>query len=200
MQQSYNRLFIGGTWQTPATSSVLQVISPMTEELIGQVPACSAADIDRAVAAARASQDHGPWPRMPMAQRRDILRKLAFGLRVRAGSFANTLSEEVGSPYSLITAHQAEQSAAIMDYYIDLVSAYPLEEVRSGLLGKTMVLREPVGVVGAIVPWNYPLILSFFKLAPALLAGCSVILKPASETPLHAYLLAEILEEIGLLQ
>src|SRR5258708_18861487 len=196
--QSYDRLLIGGKWDAPATPSVLQVISPLTEEVIAQIPDCSTRDIDRAVAAARASQDHGPWPHMPVAERIGILRKLAAGLRAHELDFARTLSEEVGSPYSLNSAIEAKVTAAFLDYYLDLGSTYPFEEVRPGLFSKALVLREPVGVVGAIVPWNYPLILSFFKLAPALLAGCSVILKPASETPLHSYILGEILQDIGL--
>ncbi|EFH82944.1 aldehyde dehydrogenase [Ktedonobacter racemifer] len=198
--QSYDRLLIGGKWDAPATPSVLQVISPLTEEVIAQIPDCSTRDIDRAVAVARASQDHGPWPHMPVAERIGILRKLAAGLRAHELDFARTQSEEVGSPYSLISAIQAEVAAALLDYYLDLGSTYPFEEVRPGLFSKALVLREPVGVVGAIVPWNYPLSLSFFKLAPALLAGCSVILKPDSATPLHSYILGEILQEIGLPQ
>ena len=195
--QNYDRLFLGGEWVAPATTLTLPVISPMTEEVIAHVPACSPVDIDRAVAAARASQDHGPWPHMSVAERADLLRKLSAGLRARAGAFAHIQSEEVGTP-SFIAANQGTGSAAYLDYFINLASTYPLEEVRTGLFGKNLVVHEPVGVVGAIVPWNFPLFLSFFKLAPALVAGCSVLLKPASETPLHAYLLAEVLEEVGL--
>src|SRR5260370_6109348 len=198
--QSYDRLLIGGKWDAPATLSVLHVISPVTEEVIAQIPDCSTRDIDRAVAGARASHDHGPWPHMPVAERIGILRNLAAGLRAHELDFARVLSEEVGSPYSLISVIQAKMTAAFLDYYLDLGSTYPFEEVRHGLFSKALVLREPVGVVGAIVPWNYPLSLSFFKLAPALLAGCSVILKPASATPLHSYILGEILQEIGLPQ
>lgn len=195
--QNYDHLFLGGEWVAPATTLTLPVISPMTEEVIARVPACSPVDIDRAVAAARASQDSGPWPHMSVAERADLLRKLSAGLRARAGAFARIQSEEVGTP-TFIAANQGTGSAAYLDYFINLASTYPFEEVRTGLFGKNLVVREPVGVVGAIVPWNFPLFLSFFKLAPALVAGCSVLLKPASETPLHAYLLAEVLEEVGL--
>jgi len=195
---SYDHVFIGGKWEAPATSSILTVISPFTEASIGQVPEGSVADIDRAVAAARESQDHGPWSRMPVAERAQILRRLSTASREHAQGFAFMQSAEVGSPYSFTSIMMAELSAATLDYYIDLATAYPFEEVRSGMMGKTLVLHEPVGVVGAIVPWNVPLPLSFFKLAPALLAGCSVVLKPAPETPLHAYLLAEVLQECGL--
>src|SRR5258708_8509428 len=102
--QSYDRLLIGGKWDAPATPSVLQVISPLTEEVIAQIPDCSTRDIDRAVAAARASQDHGPWPHMPVAQRIGILRKLAAGLPAHEPHFAPVPSQEVASPYSLISA------------------------------------------------------------------------------------------------
>src|SRR5262249_23367180 len=135
---------------------------------------------------------------MPVAERAKILLKLSAAIREHAQAFAFMQSEEVGSPYSLTSTMMAELSAATLDYYINLATAYPFEEVRSGMMGKTLVLHEPVGVVGAIVPWNVPLPLSFFKLAPALLAGCSVVLKPAPEAPLYAYLLAEVLQESGL--
>ncbi len=196
--QTYDRVFLGGTWDAPTNSSVLPVISPLTEEVIAQIPDCATRDIDRAVAAARVSQDHGPWPHMPVADRIEILRKLSAGIRERALDFARVLSEEVGSPYSLISVAQAQLTVAFLDYYLNLSLTYPFEELREGLFHKAFIARKPVGVVGVIVPWNYPLILSFFKLAPALLAGCSVILKPASETPLHAYILGEILQDIGL--
>jgi aldehyde dehydrogenase (NAD+) len=198
LMKIYDRLFIGGKWVAPATSSVLHVVSPMTEEVIGQVPEGSVADIDLAVAAAREAQDHGPWPRLPVAERANIMRKFAVSLRARSDEIARLQSEEVGSPMSFVSAPMAENSAAILDYYASLASTYAFEEIREGAMGKTLVLRQPVGVVGAILPWNFPLVLAMFKLAPALLAGCTVVFKPAPETPLHAFLLAEVLEEIGL--
>src|SRR5260370_40559482 len=100
--QCYDRLLIGGKWEAPATPSVLQVISPLTEAVIAQIPDCSTRDIDRAVAAARASQAHAPWPHMPVAERMRILRKLAAGLRAHELAFARVLSAEVGRPYPLI--------------------------------------------------------------------------------------------------
>src|SRR5260370_3219718 len=106
--QSYDRLLIGGKWEAPATPSVLQVISPLTEEVIAQIPDCSTRDIDRAVAAARASQDHGPWPHMPVAERIGILRKLAAGLPAHELDFPRLLSHHVRSPYSLLYAIQAQ--------------------------------------------------------------------------------------------
>src|SRR5260370_7475519 len=139
--QSYDRLLIGGKWDAPATLSVLQVISPLTEEVIARIPDCSTRDIDRAVAAARASQDHGPWPHMPVAERIGILRKLAAGLRAHELDFARTQSEEVGSPYSLISAIQAKVTAPFLDYYLHPAPPHPSNQLPPATFSNAFVLR-----------------------------------------------------------
>jgi aldehyde dehydrogenase (NAD+) len=186
-----DHLFIGGQMVKSDSPEVIEVISPLTEERIGTVPSSTPGDIDRGVRAARAAFDQGPWPRMQPKERADALQPLGEYLRSRVPEIAQLITEEMGSPISFSNRIQAPVPPMLLDYYRGLAGTFPFEEERAGLSGPALILREPVGVVGQIVPWNAPLVLTMANLAPALIAGCTVVLKPAPETPLDAYLLAE---------
>jgi aldehyde dehydrogenase (NAD+) len=194
-----DKLFIGGGWVAPEGSGVIEVVSPVTEKVIATVPDGTTADIDRAVAAARAAFDHGPWPRMSPKERADIMVALSAALTARAEEIARTITEESGCPISFSIPGQAMGPVLILDYYANLTREFTWEEERPSLHGDgtNIVRREPVGVVGAIVPWNAPLLVSLLKLGPALAAGCTTVLKPAPETPLDSYILAECLMQAG---
>jgi aldehyde dehydrogenase (NAD+) len=187
---------MGGKWVAPLGSDTIDVVSPSTEQTIGRVPAASPADLDRAVAAARQTFDAGEWSSLPPADRASYLGAIADELEVRRDQFAETLASEAGLPRSVWAT--VDGALSFINYYIELASRYTFDEIRQGLTGKVAVRREPVGVVGAILPWNSPLSLAFMKLAPALVAGCTVVLKPDPQTPLHAFLLAEVLDDVGL--
>jgi len=193
-----DKFFIGGDWVDPAGSDQLAVISPHTEEVIAKVPEATTADVDRAVAAAREAFDNGPWPQMSPTERADVIAAISAGIQARYEEMARTISEEMGSPITWATMGQVFAATMVLDYYAGLARQYAFEERRPGILGPTLVRREAVGVVGAIVPWNVPLFVTSLKLGPALASGSTVVLKPSPETPLDAYLLAEIVQEAGL--
>ncbi|MDQ0753996.1 aldehyde dehydrogenase (NAD+) [Streptomyces africanus] len=193
-----DRLFIGGDMVESEADDLIEVISPATEEKIGSAPSSTPADVSRAVRAARAAFDDGPWPRMSPQERADALKPFTDYLRSRVPQIAQLITEEMGSPISFSQHLQAPIPVMLLDYFRGLATTFPFEEDRAGLTGPARILREPVGVVGQIVPWNAPLILTMVNLAPALVAGCTVVLKPAPETPLDAYLLAEAAMEAHL--
>jgi aldehyde dehydrogenase (NAD+) len=195
--QVHGRLFIGGDWVQPATSATLDVISPHTEEVIARVPEGGEADMDRAVAAARDAFDHGPWPRMTAAERADVMTAILGYLQERAAELAIIITNEMGCPISFSQTGQTMAATMLLDYYIGLAREYPFEEVRAGLMGPVLVRREPVGVAGCIIPWNVPLFTTMLKLAPALAAGATVVIKPAPETPLDAIVLADAIRAAG---
>jgi aldehyde dehydrogenase (NAD+) len=176
---------------TPESDDVIEVTSPVTEERIATAPSSTPKDIDRAVRAARSAFDDGPWAGLSPRQRAQALEPVRDYLRARVSDIAQLITEEMGSPISFSNRLQAPIPVMLLDYYRDLAASFPFEEDRAGITGPVRILREPVGVVGQIVPWNAPLILTMANLAPALIAGCTVVLKPAPETPLDAYLLAE---------
>jgi aldehyde dehydrogenase (NAD+) len=195
--KKYDHLYIGGQWVAPSSSDVIEVVSPSTEQVIGTVPSADRSDVDRAVAAAREAFDNGPWPRMTPVQRAEVLADISRRILERAEDLAQTLAGEAGLPIGVWA--RPEQATTIIDYFVNLASTFPFEEERPGItVGSVLVRWEPVGVVAAILPWNSPIAIGFMKLAPALVAGCSVVVKPAPETPLHAFILAEILDEVGL--
>ncbi|WP_449044843.1 aldehyde dehydrogenase [Paracoccus versutus] len=194
----HDRLFIGGEWVRPHSTAFVDVISPFTEERLTSVVTADRADIDRAVAAARNAFDQGPWPRMPLAERREILRRLSDGLKAQEDLIAQLVTEEMGSPITLSRWMQSAGARAMLDIALDVVDRYPFEELRQSPSGYGLVLREPLGVVAAVAPWNGPLVVAMLKLAPALLAGNTAVFKPAPETPVDAYLLAELFERAGL--
>ncbi len=195
--QVHERLFIGGEWVTPATRSTIEVISPHSEEPIGRVPEAREADVDRAVAAARSAFDDGPWPRMTPHERADVMAALLMQLQARADDMATTITQEMGCPISFSHMGQVMATNMVLDYYVRLAREYRFEDHRQGMLGPCIVRREPVGVAGAIVPWNVPFFVTMLKLGPALAAGAAVVLKPAPETPLDAVLLADAIAAAG---
>ena len=192
------RLFIGGEWVSPAGTGVIEVVSPSTEEVIATVPDSTPSDVDRAVAAARAAFDDGPWPRMSPAERADVITRLSQGLMARMDEIARVITEQNGCPISWSVMGQVLSSTMVLDYYAGLARELQIEEERPGLMAPMLVRREPVGVVGAIVPWNVPLFTTVLKIGPAFAAGCTVVLKPAPETPLDAEILCEVAKEAGL--
>jgi betaine-aldehyde dehydrogenase len=192
-----DKLYIGGEWAAPASSGVIEVISPTTEEVIARVPDGSNADIDRAVAAARQAFDRGPWPRMAPSERADVMAKLSGLIQARSQEFANTITSQNGSPISWSLLGQVFAATMVLDFYIGLAREYAFEEERPGLMGPALVRQEPVGVAAAIVPWNVPLFVTMLKLGPAMAAGATIVIKPSPETPLDSYLLAECLNEAG---
>ncbi|MEE9280680.1 MAG: aldehyde dehydrogenase [Myxococcota bacterium] len=193
-----DHLFIGGEWVDPCGSETIEVISPATEEVFGRVPHASEEDVDRAVAAARTAFDSGPWPRTAPSERAELMARVSKLLQDQRDELARLITQQNGSPISFSVGGQVLASTMVLDYYTGLAREFPFEELRAGMLGPVLVRREPVGVVGAIVPWNVPLFTTLLKLGPALAAGCTVVLKPAPETPLDAYVLAEALAEAGL--
>ncbi|EKF24529.1 aldehyde dehydrogenase family protein [Mycolicibacterium hassiacum DSM 44199] len=188
-------LFINGQFR-PASATV-PVVEAATGEVLAEGPAADAADIDAAVEAA-----HGTpaleWRKAPAAERAEVLKRFAAALRARSADTAVLVSRENGMPISLSRAVNGAFPAALVNFYAKLITAEPIEEVRSALVGHTIVRKEPVGVVGAITPWNYPQALAIMKIAPALAAGCSVVLKAAPETSLDARVFAEAAVDSGL--
>jgi len=195
---NYDKLYIGGRWQAPSTGQRLSVISPHTEQSIGETPEAAPADVDKAVAAARTAFDEGPWPRLAVGERMEKIEKLAAIYMAETDAIADLITAEMGSPKSFSRLGQGAGALAQMHLNMATAKDFPWVERRPGLFGDVHVRRAPVGVVGAIVPWNVPQFLIMPKMIPALIAGCTVVVKPAPETPLDAMWLAEMLEEIDL--
>ncbi len=194
---SESSFIIGGEDIAPATDSRMEVVSPLSEEVIATVPAASRQDIDRAVAAARRALHSGPWPKMGLEERLAILRRLRDLVVEHSEEFAQLITAEMGCPITQSRTIQIGNPVRILDAYIDVAETYPFRSVRRSENGQALVLREPVGVVAAVVPWNVPLNLTIAKVTPALIAGCTVVLKPSPETPLDAYLVARLLHKAG---
>ncbi|MFJ9036078.1 aldehyde dehydrogenase [Streptomyces sp. NPDC102406] len=194
----HGQLFIGGELTDPLGKDVIEVVSPHTGEVFGRVPHAAPADVDRAVAAARRAFDEGPWPRMSLDERITVVGRIKDAVAARHEEIARIISQENGSPYSWSVLAQALGAMMVWDCAINVARGFTHEETRDGALGKLLVRREPVGVVAAVVPWNVPQFVAAAKLAPALLAGCTVVLKPSPESPLDAYVLGEIAKEAGL--
>jgi len=193
-----DRFFIDGGWVDPSSHATVDVIDSSTELVYFRVPEAQATDMDRAVTAARRAFDQGPWPTMTHADRAGFLRGIAVGLRDRAGDIGQIWPRESGALH-LLARRSAAGTAGAFDYYADLAQSFPFEEEAQPTIGEFgLLVREPVGVVGAIIPWNAPIGLITYKLAPALLAGCTVVLKCSPEAPGDAYVVAEIAEAIGL--
>ncbi|UDY24338.1 aldehyde dehydrogenase [Nocardioides sp. Kera G14] len=191
-------LYIGGRWVKPATDEVLEVISPSTEQVVARVPEGTTADMDAAVAAARKAFDEGPWPRMAPAERIEIVQNLSGLYAARLGDMAELITTEIGSPISFSNLAQSPAPWMQIEAFLAIAREFPWESTRPGALGADVMVRhEPVGVVAAIPPWNVPQFTLISKVIPALLAGCTVVAKPAPESPLDAYLLAELLTEAG---
>ncbi|MBK0870783.1 MULTISPECIES: aldehyde dehydrogenase [unclassified Saccharopolyspora] len=195
----YDKLYIGGEWVAPQSTDTIEPVSASTEELLGKVPHAGEADVDRAVTSARAAfDDPSGWAHWPASRRAEVMRRFAASLESRAEEMVRRISGQNGMPVAIGQQLEAVFPAMLLRYYADLAEGTEVEERRPGLLGgTTLVRREPIGVVGAIVPWNFPQSLAFFKIAPAMAAGCTVVMKPSPETVLDSYLMAEAAEEAG---
>jgi aldehyde dehydrogenase (NAD+) len=195
-----DELFIGGEWTEARGQDRIAAIAASTEETVGSVPDGSNADIDAAAAAARAAfDDSAGWSSWPVEDRAQALERLAGALEARGEEIARRVSLQNGMPISIAMGTEAVFPAVLARYYAGLIRATALEETRDGLLGgKIRVLRKPIGVVGAIIPWNFPQCLTMFKLAPALASGCTVVMKPSPETVLDSLLLADAIAEAEL--
>jgi aldehyde dehydrogenase (NAD+) len=197
----YDKLFIGGEWVEPAGTGTIVVISPHSEERVGRVPEGTNADVDRAVAAARQAFDEGDWPRRSPEERQQAVRRFADLYATKFDEMATLITTEMGSPILFSQLAQVPVPWMMLDAFIKNAEKHPWEETRTGVLSpEVLVRREPVGVVGAIVPWNVPQFTTMSKLAPALLTGCTIVIKPSPETPLDAMLMAELLQEAGIPQ
>ena len=193
-----DRLFLNGTWQPSSGNQKLSVISPVTEEEILTFPDGTPADMDKAVASARAAFDLGPWPRMSPQERGDMLLKVSAILTRRFPEIVSAWTTQVGAPIAL-TQYASKQVPGLFEFYGKMIQTYPLVEERKRDDGRiARIVREPAGVVAAITPWNAPMILLCYKVAAGLAAGCTIVSKPAPETPMDAYLLAECIAEAGL--
>jgi len=186
------KLYANGEWVEPAGRGMLDVINSTTEEVMGRVPEGTAEDINRAVSAARRAFDS--WAANSAAERAGFLQKIAAGLAARQNEIAAIIASEVGMPLPLATMVQAGMPAMVMGSYAKLLADYSFEEQ----IGNSLVVKEPVGVIGCITPWNFPLHQVVAKVAPALAAGCTVVLKPSEVAPLTAFILAEIVDDAGL--
>ncbi|MCA9641147.1 MAG: aldehyde dehydrogenase family protein, partial [Myxococcales bacterium] len=189
--QNYDRIFIDGSWVEASGDGYFDVINSSTEEAMGRVPRGAATDAARAVEAAAAA--FPAWSATPVAERAALLKKLQAGLAERNAEIAQTIAAEVGMPIKLARAIQAGLPTLVMGQFAELIEKYELERQ----VGSSLVVKEPIGVVAAITPWNYPLHQVVAKLAPALAAGCTVVLKPSEVAPLSAFILAQIFEAAG---
>ena len=190
--------FIGGEWVAPVGDETRLALEAATGEPLGTVALGSAADIDKAVRAARTAFDDGPWGRTTPGERAEAMRAFAAALRVRAEQTAELVSRENGMPIELSKAFNGEAPAALLEMYAGMIESFDFEVAQESPSGSTLVRREPVGVVGAICPWNYPQSTAVVKTAAALAAGCTVVLKPSPDTALDAYAIAEAAVEAGL--
>src|SRR5579875_17814 len=191
------RMYINGERVESVGGAWLPVYDPSTEEIIAEVPEASAADVDRAAKAARAAFDSGAWPLVTAQERGRLLFKLAERIRQEAGKLAELEARNCGKP--IVEAEfDIADTATCFEYYGGLATKVlgHVNPVPDNAL--SLSLREPVGVAGQIIPWNYPLLMAAWKLAPALAAGCTCILKPAEQTPLSALLLGQLMLEAGL--
>jgi betaine-aldehyde dehydrogenase len=194
----YDKLFIGGKWVAPSTSETIEVRSPATGQYVGKVPMAAAADVDAACAAARKAFDEGPWPRMTPGERQAVIANAVKLIEDRDDLFKFLLKAETGQPQMIVDMMQYGAAISGLQYYSTAADKFTWSDIRDGIYGQTLVLREPIGVVGAVAAWNVPLFLACNKLGPALLAGCTMVLKPAAETPLSVNALAEVFAEAGL--
>lgn len=196
--QHPDRLYINGQWVAPAGNETLEVIDATTEEAFFRVAKTTPQDMDAAIAAARHAFDHTTWSFLEPRERAEYLRKLAAGLRARAEEAATFWTRQTGPTWRM-SLGSISRVPALFEYYADLADSYPwvtLDTPEFAAFGA--VVNEPIGVVGAIVPWNTPLSLAAYKIAPALLTGCTVVLKAPPEAPGELLILAEIADEIGL--
>ncbi len=203
MTLTQDRLFIDGEWVTPAGTERITTINPANEDAAGSIPAGTHEDIDRAVAAARGAFERGDWRNLRPSERADVLRRVSAELTARGKDMAHVLVSEMGSPISQALFGQMPGTVDILDYYISEADSFPWQTRKPTFdaMNKDLdvvVQQFPIGVVAAITPWNGPQIVTMMKVAPALMAGCSVVIKPAPESTLNFVGFAEAFEAAGL--
>lgn len=194
---SYDTLFIGGEWVQPSSPATIDTVSPITEELVSRVPEGQPADIDRAVAAAREAFDSGPWPRMSPKERAEYLVRIREEVEKRLEPMIELFTKDIGTP-SAAAVPFTENAVKMWNDASTLWERFTWEEPREWAEGSGYVVREPVGVAGVIIPWNAPVATASLKIAPALAAGCTVVLKPANEGAAEVMMLAEAIDAAGL--
>ncbi|HKA03891.1 MAG TPA: aldehyde dehydrogenase family protein, partial [Acidimicrobiales bacterium] len=190
--RTYEKLYIDGTWVPSEGAGRLEVVNSSTEEVMASIPEGTPADVDRAVAAARRA--FPGWSQTSVEERAKYLTRIQEGLEARTEEIATVIAQEVGMPVKLSQIIQAGLPKANFGIAAQEVQEFTFEET----VGNSLVVREPLGVVGCITPWNYPLHQIALKVAPALAAGCTVVLKPSEVAPVNAFILAEIIDEVGL--
>jgi acyl-CoA reductase-like NAD-dependent aldehyde dehydrogenase len=197
LRQQPKKLFIGGRWVDAASGKTFDTLDPSTGKVLAKVAEGGAEDIDRAVAAARKAHESGVWRDLPPAERAKALWRVGDLIDERAMEFAQLDSLDNGKPINEMLLADVPVSAATFRYYAGWVTKLDGGTQQTSFPGKFLsyTLRQPVGVVGQIIPWNFPLMMAAWKVAPALACGNTVVLKPSEETPLSALLLAEILQE-----
>lgn len=198
MPQSRHRFFIGNEWVAPASSRTFELVNASTEEVIGTVPEAVEADVDAAVAAARQALTSGPWASASPAERASIMERFMGALATRSDDIARAVSIQNGMPLAVSGPLEGQFSLGVVQYYAGLAATLGQPDVRPSQMGKeTLVERTPLGVVAAIVPWNFPVTLALNKVAPAMAAGCTLVIKPSPGTVLDSYIIAEAALEAG---
>ena len=198
MTMDRSAFFIGAEWVSPASTRRFEIVGASTGEVVATVPEAVEADIDRAVAAARHAFDSTDWATRSPAERAAIMRRFLAALAARSGDLAHAVSIQNGMPIALSGLLEAQFSLGVLDYYAGLAEAAGSEDVRPSQMGRhTLVERSAVGVVAAIVPWNFPVTLALSKIAPAMAAGCTLVIKPSPGTILDSYVMAEAALEAG---
>jgi aldehyde dehydrogenase (NAD+) len=192
MTAAYNKFLIDGKWVEPQDRSTLNVINPATEEAFATISLGTAEDVDAAVKAAQTA--FGSWSSSSVEERKAVIGKIIEGLKTRGGEMATAISNEMGAPMGLSKTAQVGSGLGHFMNVLSILENYEFEEIR----GSTKIVKEPAGVCGFITPWNWPLNQIACKVAPAIAAGCTMILKPSEIAPISAYILAEIIAESGL--
>ncbi len=197
MVRTFEQLLVGGSWVPPRSTATIDVVEAHTEQVLARVPDAGAEDVDAAVRAARIAFDESGWPSSPLEDRIDTLERIIVGMESRFDELAQVITSETGCTLGFSKLGQVGAPIDTMRSFIEVARAHPREQRRDGRYLPWVLRREPVGVVGAVVAWNVPLVLIATKLAPALLAGCTIVLKVAPEASLDAMVLAEIVEAAG---
>ena len=192
MTTAYNKFYINGEWLEPAGRETIDVINPATEEAFATISMGTAEDVDAAAKAARAA--FPAWSQSSVEERKTVLQKIMAGIQARAGDLAAAITSEMGAPVGLANAAQVPSGLGHFAAVLPVLENYKFQETR----GSTLIVKEAAGVCGFITPWNWPLNQIACKVAPALAAGCTIVLKPSEVAPINAYILAEIIDECGL--
>jgi geranial dehydrogenase len=198
MTASRDTFYIGGEWVAPASDRRFTLINASTEEVIGTAPEGTAADMDAAVAAARKAFNTSGWADATPAERGAVMERFTAAIAKRGEAIAQAVSAQNGMPISVSVPLEGQFAPGVLQYYAELAKTFGRPDVRPSQMGKeTLVEGTPVGVVAAIIPWNFPVSLALNKVGPAMVAGCTMVLKPSPGTVLDSYLIAEAAEEAG---